>query len=633
MPGSQDVQQFEFRWQPSKDLSVIASSMPESVMQRWSDRIMLWVRHPAQVPAASVRYEDFGDGAAAFVWRHRLGDQDQAPTEGRPVPAPAGGRPEVSRLLIGSAEVLTPKVAVALCCSGLPVQAGPPAGLAERGSRLPRLDPVLLTSLPGDLAGDLDAAAAGHRGLDQVIATALDDLNAPLAVQLPVRLISAAPSGGSQAALLWGLLRTVDPLLGADRGQRGWSFSTFEPPLGNRTTSALADIVFRIDQAAEQGMSTRYELAVRPMRPDGSTAPEAVQEFGRLLVVAYQRLGGDALGEHIEAVGGDYASLRDRCEGIAKTLRSVLAVQSATRETQETVSASQYPDGGEHAPSVQYAPSVEYAPSGAPDWLAIPGSPATSVPPVAAVPTPAGPVPVPAGQVPVSAGQVPAPPGQARQVPVRLCAALDQLTAGPASPQFQQALQVIHTGAFPDWPADRAQARRILPDRDWYLPVLLEHDNAGFEGTLAAILAVAVLPDIGDPAVVEEVSRWSYERAAPAVVLRALQVAARNSPGGQELPWQAIEQRLGRRWLTEHGIYPAAAPYVAPASGQAIASHAAPGARRGGVAGRSGPEPLPDAQRPHGMLFNGKVRVDLSTTLLLFCLILTAMLVLSLLYR
>ena len=275
-----------------------------------------WVRHPAvDAPTDSVHYQMFGDRAAALAWRQR--DRHAVAFEdGRE------GRPLVSRVLLGPADLLTPEVAMAVCYTGLPETIGPRPGTVTVGARLPPVAAAGLTGLVRDNAEALDRAAAQEVGLERLVAAALGDQDTPLSVQLPERLIVRSPRGGSQALLLWGLRRTVQPLLSLGGGRRGWSFSTFELPLSDTDPGTLPDIVFRLMQPAPQAapMTPRKEIRVRPQDPVPAPIETVYQYLARLLVVAYRDHGGDELSRLIVAYAGDYPLADRRIQAIYNAL-------------------------------------------------------------------------------------------------------------------------------------------------------------------------------------------------------------------------------------------------------------------------------------------------------------------------
>jgi hypothetical protein len=230
-----EVHQIEYRWHPVRDLCPIASSMSPDSTRGWDSRIRAWVRHPsAEAPVESVCYQLLppNGSLAALAFRYRMQGGGDAGT---------GGRPLVSRVLAGNASLLTPEVAIALCRTGLPALAGERPGQVTAGDELLSVSADDLVALAAERAGDLDDEAAWTDGLAQVVAVALADPGTPLAVTVAGPRIGGL--AGELAPLLWGLCRIVRPLLGTVR--RGWSFSTFELPLGSVDPKVLPDIVFR----------------------------------------------------------------------------------------------------------------------------------------------------------------------------------------------------------------------------------------------------------------------------------------------------------------------------------------------------------------------------------------------------
>jgi hypothetical protein len=126
-----------------------------------------------------------------------------------------------------------------------------------------------LGTLVSDQGDALDKEAARQEGLQQVVATALSDLNSSLAIYLSDSHILKPPEGGPQTPLLWGMRRILWPLLGT--AGRGWSFSTFEPPLNDIDPAALPslpDILFRQAQdMPPTGPAIRREVGCHPFDP------------------------------------------------------------------------------------------------------------------------------------------------------------------------------------------------------------------------------------------------------------------------------------------------------------------------------------------------------------------------------
>ncbi len=395
MAESQEIHQIEYRWQPTKDMSAVASSMSPESFRSWVQRIGPWVRHPGvDAPTDSVRYEMFGDRAAALAWRQR--DRQAVEFEDG-----QDGRPLVSRVLLGPADLLTPEVAIAVCYAGLPRTIGPRPGTVTAGAALPPVAAARLAGLVQDQAEALDLAAAQEAGLERVVAAALSDRDTPLSVQLPERIIVRSPRGGSQALLLWGLRRTAGSLLGRADGRRGWSFSTFELPLSDMDPETLPDIVFRLAQAAPQAapMTTRKEIRVRPQDPIPAAVETVNQHLARLLVAAYRDRGGDELTRVIAACAGGLSSADRRIQAVYKalddSLPTVTVISEGPGKAPARVPSATPPDDDARVESA--VPPASVAPGGADQESAayyfgeVAQPVASSVVPAPPPPRPAGP--------------------------------------------------------------------------------------------------------------------------------------------------------------------------------------------------------------------------------------------------
>jgi hypothetical protein len=687
------IQQFEYRWQPSKDLSMIAGSVPAAEIQPWRDRISLWVRHRAvDAPTESVRYEIFADdGMAALAWRQRT-LQALKPGDG------TEGRPEISRVLMGPADLLTPEAAMVICHTGLPEAIGPRPGKIAVGGSLPPVNPEVLTGLIRSQTCTLDRLALGEPGLHRVIAAALADCDSALSVQLPQRVIEKPPQEGAQGPLLWGLRRAVWPLLGHDSGRRGWSFSTYEPPLGDVDTGALADIVFRTQQAVQSALNTRKEIVVRPRDLAGRPATLLYQDVAKLLVTAYEHLGGEKIGQHLDAVRGGYGSVSKRIEGVQATLHaalpaSALSVQGrqsartahqAPRQTREALpSEGPAPADDEAAaflridllenealpggnipaataagaelvtqqppprPSAAPQPLTAHPPGALPPETSPPPDtrqPAANEPPHTAWPdtpqhTAPAPPDMPLPDLPPSdtpPSWAPNSPGPALGAPDRaseeapplrtgpghsqaagrrytLVDLLNQLRAGPGDREAESAVQLLRSGRFTSYPGERAEARHLMAQHKWYLPVLEHYDRADPGSLLQTILSYAVIPDLGKSEVTEQLANWVEEREAQPSVIKALNAAAQDRAGAPERMGQALERPLGRRWMAEHGIHPGPRTSTDPISGpRSRGTHAI-----GGTHSR-------------WAVLEGKLPGDPVTLLALFSIVLVVLLILSL---
>jgi hypothetical protein len=320
MADAQELHQIEYRHHQMKDLSPVTSSMSVESVRQWDARIRTWVRHPhADRLSESVCYQVFSNGQAALAWRY----WDQRAAERADG---TRGRPLVSRVLVGPATVLAPEVAVALCKAGLRADfVGPLPGDVPDGSVLPIVNGDALKAMTDAMTEVLDLDAQRQAGLQAVVAAALADPSAPLAVGVEENLIQQPLREGVQYPLLWGLLRIAGPVLGPVG--RGWSFSTFEPPLGDMDPASLPGIVFRQAQDGAQPAPSRWrkEVKVRPLSPTalhpGSPFAGFV-EMARGLVIVYQERGGDGLAQFIASCCGSERSLSARLGQIYNELRN-----------------------------------------------------------------------------------------------------------------------------------------------------------------------------------------------------------------------------------------------------------------------------------------------------------------------
>jgi hypothetical protein len=319
MPDSQDLHQIEYRHHQRRDLYPIASSMSSAEsLQGWHSRIDAWVRHPHNDRLSeSVCYQVFPNGQAALAWR--LWDQRAAERSDG-----TRGRPLVSRVLVGQESVLTGHVAIALCRSGLPAALiGPAPGDVPDGARLPAVSGDALHALVRDMAPGLDQDAGQQQGLQAMTAAGLADPSIPLAVTLRDNHIQRPVREGVQAPLLWGLIRIAGPLLG--RVGRGWSFSTYELPLGETDPASLPAIVFRQAQEGPPSAPSRHrkELKVRPYDATallpGTPYADRVEVAG-WLVDEYREHGGAGLRKFIEGCAGTESSFQMRMERVEEEL-------------------------------------------------------------------------------------------------------------------------------------------------------------------------------------------------------------------------------------------------------------------------------------------------------------------------
>jgi hypothetical protein len=558
------VHQIEYRWDPVKDMSPVASSMSPELTQGWDPRIRPWVRHPnVDAPLESVCYQVLSAETAALAWRCR--DRQAAEREGG-----AHGRPLVSRVLIGPASLLPPDLAMMLCRVGLP---RPRAGQVDVGTSLLPIGADELNALVANLGTRLDQSAAEEKGLQQVVAAALSDPDTPLAIQLRDPYIFHAPRVAPQGLLLWGLWRTVWPLLGHSTARRGWSFSTFELPMGNQDTSTLPDIVFRLAQAASgPPVNARHEIRVRPGDPSPAAAvsPYAA-ELAEWLVSEYRETNGDQLGQLIAECSAGQPS-EARLEIVFDMLRAKWSPVSMSGPAASFVAvpAGQEPvarPGGTDAAAIpehwdvhgdqevadqqdvpQRRQKPEYweidQPQDAPDHqeavqpLAAAGLRENDVPRDAAedVAGPSLPDSQPVGLQPSNA-----PADEQQEMlragddqPYSVAGLLGRLGTEPDIRVFQSILNSL-LAATPSF-EERVVARRQMSRSDWYIPAFERHGYKDYVPDLAGIFEVVVLPDLERPSVASVLGGWvrKGEPEVTAALLTASKTADQGRRSGGE---------------------------------------------------------------------------------------------------
>jgi hypothetical protein len=337
MAEVRDLDQIEYRHHQTRDLSPVASSLPSpDALHSWDARIRPWVRHPhSDRPSESTCYQIFPTGHAALAWRY----WDQ-----RAVERPDGtrGRPLVSRVLAGPQSLLTPDVAMALCRKGPTADSiGLMPGEVPEGSVLPPVSDDVLAEVVGAVSPGLDRAARHQQGLQALVAAALSDPQAPLAISIRDELIQKPLRDGIQGPMLWGLYRVIAPLLRSEG--RGWSFSTFEPPLGEMDPASLPSIVFRQAKDATQTPPARWrkEIRIRPLAADAldATVPyAALLDLAGRLVDSYHEHGPEGLEQFIARCCGPEPSLRVRLQLVHVELgKARRPARDASKPAQTTV--------------------------------------------------------------------------------------------------------------------------------------------------------------------------------------------------------------------------------------------------------------------------------------------------------
>jgi hypothetical protein len=486
------LHQIEYRHHQTRDFSPAASSMPSrESLAGWDTRVRAWVRHPhSDELRESACYQVFANGRAALAWRY----QDERFTIR---PDGTSGRPLCSRVLVGPETLLTPKTAVALSRTG-PTAAlvGSLPGEVPDDATLPTVAGDELRSLVQGLAPVLDREAEGVRGLQAVVAAALMEPVTPLGVFLPEEPLN----DGVQGLLVWGLLQITEPLLGSTRSWGGWSFSTYEHPLGDRDPATLPAIVFR--QVAPRPMAPsryRVEAKVRPYDPTaldpGMPYGDRLELAGRL-VDEYRKRGGPGLRQFIEGCCGTEEPVEVRVQRLEETL-------AGASSRNELVSHSTPPP--EPPELLQY-----YAPE----------------------PQALGPPLLP-------------------RLPRTVSAMLRQLELlGEDQRQFESILDNVYQEADGITPEERARSWDVITRDAWYENTCQHNSFRSMD--LARILHIVVIPELADnDQAVQAIARWAVQ--APDPMLEGLGTAARvTSSQMWQLVTAILVPALACRWAVDH---------------------------------------------------------------------------------
>lgn len=561
-----EVHQIECRWVPSRDLSPIATSFDGDLAEQWFNllRGTVWPTRPdpaSGAPEGSVVYLMLDNRMAALVWRQWMIDAISLGGTG-------GRRPLVTRILVGNQQVLGPEAALALCCAGLHSLPVPPLGQVTPGTQLSPIEAGELSALAAQATYTLDDSARRELGLPHLISAALRDRCTPLSVQLPPEEMGE-PGKGAQVSFLWGLWRTTALLLvGTDAAsgkERSWSFSTYEPPFQGTQTAGLADLVFRALQLDAPPAIVRSETTVLPRSPVLPPDVDPYDELAVGLAEAYRTLGGTKLASRLESVTGaaDYIDrLNGACQAIAEFMpaRQVGAAGNMAAEAVSEPGSGSLSDAGPVASrepdnvglTVETVPAQETAEAVRPNAEAARVAEATR-----AAEAMRGAEASRAAEAMRAAEASRRDAGDVQGI----VGVIDLLTAGPAEPGFERALEVLHGRMPQPSPQDRADARQVLARGEWCIPGLMTFDPWRVEYTLEALFRQAVVPDLANPACQGEVASWVYEAMAPTAVVRSLVAAAHRAGQDQaQLLDDALQSALQRRWLVEHAIYSGASP-------------------------------------------------------------------------
>jgi hypothetical protein len=575
MADAKDLHQIEYRHHQTNDLSPVASSMSSrESLAGWHSRIRAWVRHPhADNLSESACYQAFSNGQAALAWRYW--DEQAASREDG-----TRGRPLVSRVLIGSASVLTFEVALAWCRTGPSEQwLGPLPGHVPDGSLLPVVSGEALTAGAREMISDLDRDSAAQEGLLAVVAAGLDNPSTPLAISVPDTLIQLPLQHCVQCPLLWGLHRITGPLLGS--AGRGWSFSTFELALGETDPTSLPAIVFREARDGPKAPPARWrkEAKVRPFDSgalvDG-TSYAATIEIAGWLVTEYRERGGEGLEQFIAECADRAGPSALRIEQVWHALRkSHQPADAASQEPDAPKPESGEPESGE--PAAAESEAVQYGDD------KLPGDPANFAtedkppcPNASATVSPDNSDLVPSdgdrgNDAPFEEGPMRSPyggdqaPGDASQAP--MSSLLKQLELlGEDQERFLSVLEDIgQTGNAT--PEEREKSWYVISGAGWYENV--SRNDSFRPGNLASILALVVIPELAGQLRGETIAGWAEQAPVPMVV-GLLAAAQADSEEMWETAAGILEPVLAYRWMKEQfagDYWPGARavhPYVTP---------------------------------------------------------------------
>jgi hypothetical protein len=560
MADARDLHQIEYRHHPTRDFSPSASSLSSAeALRPWDSLIRSWVRHPhADRLSESVCYQVFPDELAALAWRYW--DQRAA---GR---ADGGrGRPLVSRVLVGPTSVLAPEAAVALCQTGPTADlVGPLPGEVPGDAVLPIVSGAALSAMTRAMTPVLDQDAARQDGLQAVVAAALANPLTPLAISVRDDLILRPLPEGVQYPLVWGLRRIAGPLFGW--AGRGWSFSTFEPPLGEMDPASLPGIVFRQVQDGAQTQPARWrkEAKVRPFDLDAldlGSPYAAWVELAGWLVTAFQDRGGDDMDQFITECCDGEQSPQVRLERVHDGLRNIQPPTLVVREPSASAAPfahwepapqgrqSVQPDLAEHERGgADTDETALCAPSPAAGTVADEPSPPETAEPAVPWQTSFEPIPVQQGEARSMTDQVARNQSPEQFVPVSDLLKLLELVRDDSG-QFDSTLRRIsQAGGQSDDPHDRARSWEVISHNDWYENIC---KNRTFDmERLAEIFGIVVIPELAGPDASGVIARWAYG-APPRMIGGLLAAARKRSPETWHAVIRILEPGLAARWAAE----------------------------------------------------------------------------------
>jgi hypothetical protein len=500
---SHEIEQLDFRWTRENDGYFAAAASPGA--RHWEDSLLPVARPPAMSSPTTVVYRGVGDEHAAVIFRCLL-----------PSAGGAGSRAALAaRAVVGPASLLTPGIALGCAALDVPTFLTPPVEPAPGGSELPRLSFADIQHEAADerLVRQLDRAARGWAStgeLTQFLAAALAEPGLAVALQLRCRQEGRL----NIAALLWGLWRLADPILGPGRD---WAFSTGEKPLGNHDPAELPHVIVRdLDDDSTRPDMPRTEIVISQGQPAARAYP--VDDLARRLVAAYDEMQATGPPEVLAGLAaGD--SVQDRL-GI---VRSRLGMPADPVSGQDGHDPEICPPGQDqaaaHQPGSEYPVDYDDRPDGEvdlslADWLTSPSSAAPE-------------------------------PDTFRRL-------LDGLAYG--NPEAVRSLASLAAAKQHPGRRQRAALRQRAAAQGWYVKELAEQHPYDVETYVRYLLALLVEPDLDDIEVRQELADMMSEGSTSSVALLALDRLARDR--SDYALWDDLVVRIvGRSWLADHGRY------------------------------------------------------------------------------
>jgi hypothetical protein len=373
------IDQVEFRWHPTYDLSAVASSFENNGMRQWNDLLQGHAgvsRLDRTVPVAptSAVYLTFrGDNAALILRSLDEGARvlyHQA-TEDR--------NALVARALIGPMDALTPSLAMRLAASDLRDVLMPAPGQVDSVTLPPLGTKQLWSAAAADYS--LQQRAQRQPGLAPLVAAVLRDPAHPVTMLLGPEQVGLNLHESPAIYLLWALHKVIHPLLSDVDGQPldGWkpTFSTFEAPFRGGDGRPTPRVAFRsrpmLDKtplheapkvAHEHSQLSRSDLIDAAAIRLAELYEMHGDESDHIIAKVVQHTGG--LAERLTAVmhnaeaGGRLGERAPRAPVTARSLLKKPVHRPAAAEAAELGQAAEVGQPGQagQVPQVEFAPAA-----------------------------------------------------------------------------------------------------------------------------------------------------------------------------------------------------------------------------------------------------------------------------------